>query len=168
MIKTRRTITHRTLLLVAVCVLTVGKATGARAWQTAPARSQPETTSIKWAGPSEYIAGTPASHKKALRALGAEKGRWVAAYFTLDCGDCDRVARMLNAYKDTDRILALALGSDIDAQAWAKRLELRFKVKAVTADTFEALGATVLPVLVLFENGVARGTRAPSMEKGWK
>ncbi|MGH9763681.1 MAG: hypothetical protein ACREDR_32865, partial [Blastocatellia bacterium] len=69
-----------------------------------PSPSKP----IVWTKPQKYLAGTLSSRRDALKSLHADRGRWIVAYFSVNCGDCDRTARSLNSYASEQRILAVA------------------------------------------------------------
>jgi hypothetical protein len=103
-----------------------------------------------------------------LTELNAVRGRWIIVYLSIQCGDCDRVARLLNRYVGHERILGIAQGSPEEVEQWANGLHLAFPVKSVSAATLEELGAVILPAIVLYVNGIARGSRAPSTEAGWR
>ena len=123
---------------------------------------------ITWAAPTKYIAGTPSSRKRALKELNAVKGRWIVVYLSIQCGDCARVARLLNRYAGRERVLGVAQGSPEEVEQWANSLHLAYQVKSVSSKTLEELGAVILPTIVLYVNGIARGSRAPSTEAGWR
>ena len=118
----------------------------------------------KWASPREYIAGTERSRLKAAKALGAARGRWIIAYLSIGCSDCDAVVPSLNAMAASDNLLGVAIATNQQIEAWRKKHNATFPVRSVSERTFEDLGAAVLPTIVLFENGKATGARAPSLE----
>ncbi|MGH9829949.1 MAG: hypothetical protein ACREDR_42600 [Blastocatellia bacterium] len=134
-----------------------------------PSRRPPVSRPIVFARPDKYIAGTPRTRLDALRNLKtaspANRGRWVIAYFSISCADCDRTARALNAYAATERIIAVAAAPAEDVNRWSSALGLKYPVFAVDDDTLERLGAIVYPTVVLFVDGKATGARCPSMER---
>jgi hypothetical protein len=75
---------------------------------------------------------------------------------------------LLNRYAGSERVLGVAQGSPEEVEQWANSLHLAFPVKSVSAETLEELGAVILPTIVLYVNGIARGSRAPSTEAGWR
>jgi hypothetical protein len=123
---------------------------------------------ITWSAPTKYIAGTRRSRKRILTELNAINGRWVVAYLSIQCGDCDRVARLLNQYVRYERVLGVAQGQAEEVHRWASGLHLAFQIRCVSGEAMEDLGAVILPTIVLYVNGIARGSRAPSMEAGWR
>jgi hypothetical protein len=139
-----------------------------QAFATVPSLQCETPRPIIWATPTKYIAGTPSSRKRALKELNVVRGRWVVAYLSIQCGDCDRVARLLNRYVGLERILGVAQGSPEEVEQWANSLHLAYQVKSVSSKTLEELGAVILPTIVLYVNGIATGSRAPSTEAGWR
>jgi hypothetical protein len=118
---------------------------------------------IKWKKPEECIAGTPSSHRRAARKLGFHRGRWIVAYFSAYCSDCDKVAIELKKTVEIERVLGITMASPESTKKWRRELRLNYRVISVSERTFEELGAVILPTLVLFLNGEAIGAYAPLM-----
>jgi hypothetical protein len=118
---------------------------------------------IKWKKAEECIAGTPSSRRRAARRLGFHRGRWIVAYFSAYCSDCDKVAIELIKTAEIERVLGITIASAESAKKWKRALRLNYRVISVSERTFEDLGAVVLPTLVLFVNGEAKGAYAPPM-----
>ena len=118
----------------------------------------------QWASPREYIAGTERSRLTATKSLGAASGRWIIAYLSIGCSDCDAVVPSLNSMAARSRVLGVAVANEKQIEQWRKKHNAAFPVRRVSERTFEDLGAVVLPTIVLFENGQATGARAPSLE----
>ena len=117
-----------------------------------------------WASPREYIAGTERSRLKAVRALGLARGRCIIAYLSMGCSDCNAVVPALNVLAETSKVTGVAIASPEEIEQWRRKYGAKFPVRSVSEQTFEDLGAVVLPTIVLFENGRATGARAPSLE----
>jgi hypothetical protein len=143
--------------LVAIILLNLGVCVGTQANQ--------ENKTIRWRKPEECIAGTPASRRRAARSLGVGRGRWVVAYFSAYCSDCDRAAVELNRVAGSERVLGLTLAPAAIAKRWRQELGLKYRVISVSERTFEDLGAVILPTVVLFEDGEAKGAYTPSVEE---
>lgn len=58
---------------------------------------------------------------------------------------------------ETERVLGVTLAPAESARKWKRELGLNYPVISVSEKTFEDLGAVILPTLVLFEDGEARG-----------
>jgi hypothetical protein len=117
---------------------------------------------IKWKKIEECIAGTPVSRRRAARRLGFDRGRWVVAYFSAYCSDCDKAAVELNKTAEVERVLGVTIAPTESARKWRQELRLNYPVISVSEKTFEDLGAVILPTLVLFEDGEAKGAYTPS------
>lgn len=117
---------------------------------------------IKWKKVEECIAGTPISRRRAAHRLGFHRGRWIAAYFSAYCSDCDKAAVELKKTVETDRVLGVTIAPAESAKKWKQELGLNYPVVSVSERTFEELGAVILPTLVLFEDGEAKGAYTPS------
>jgi thiol-disulfide isomerase/thioredoxin len=137
----------------------------ALAFPTSGLAIQREQTSekIEWRRIAECIAGTPISHRRAARKLGFDRGRWVVAYFSAYCSDCDKAAVELNKTAQVERVLAVTIAPAESARKWKLELGLEYPVISVSEKTFEDLGAVILPTLVLFEDGEAKGAYTPSI-----
>jgi thiol-disulfide isomerase/thioredoxin len=118
---------------------------------------------IKWKQAGEYIAGTPASRRRAAKKLGFDRGRWIIAYFSAYCLDCDKIAVKLNELVDQEQVLGLTIAPTEAANRWKQELGIKYRVLSVSERMFEDLGAVILPTVVLFEDGEAKGAYAPSM-----
>jgi hypothetical protein len=118
---------------------------------------------IGWKKVEECIAGTPNSHRRAARRLGFHRGRWIVAYFSAYCSDCDKAAIELKKTAEAERVLGITIASAESAKKWKRELGLNYRVISVSERTFEDLGAVILPTLVLFEDGKATGAYTPSM-----
>lgn len=125
-------------------------------------REQP-SEKIKWKKVEECIAGTPISRRRAARRLGFHRGRWVVAYFSAYCSDCDKAAVELKKTAEIKRVLAVTIAPAESARKWKRELGLNYPVISVSEQTFEELGAVILPTLVLFEDGEAKGAYTPSI-----
>lgn len=131
----------------------------------APARqAQAQIDGLNWASPKEYIAGTEKSRLRAARALGFARGRWIVAYISTGCRDCDAVVPALNNLAKSNRVVAITVADAREAKEWGNRLGASFPIKSVSESRFEELGAVVMPTVVLFVDGKAQGARAPSLE----
>lgn len=119
-----------------------------------------------WASPREYIAGTERSRLKAARSLGLARGRRIIAYLSMGCSDCVAVVPALNTLAASSKVVGVAIATPVEIEQWRKRHGANFPIRPVSENTFEELGAVVLPTIVLFENGKATGARAPSLEEG--
>ncbi|HET9532953.1 MAG TPA: hypothetical protein VFQ92_21540 [Blastocatellia bacterium] len=120
---------------------------------------------IKWKKVEECIAGTPISRRRAARNLGFHCGRWVVAYFSAYCSDCDRAAVALKKTAEVERVLGVTLAPAESARKWKRELGLNYPVVSVSEKTSEELGAVILPTIVRFENGEAKGAYTHSGEK---
>lgn len=118
---------------------------------------------IKWKEAGDCIAGTPASRRRAARRLGFHSGRWIVAYFSAYCLDCDRAAVELNELADRERVLGLTIAPTETAKRWKQEFGVKYRVISVSERMFEDLGAVILPTVVLFEAGEAKGAYTPSM-----
>jgi hypothetical protein len=123
---------------------------------------QQESEQIKWKKVEECIAGTPVSRRRAARRLGIHRGRWVVAYFSAYCSDCDKAAVELKKTAETECVLGVTIAPAESARKWKRELGLNYRVISVSEQTFEDLGAVILPTLVLFEDGEAKGAYMPS------
>jgi hypothetical protein len=127
-----------------------------------PIQHEQSGEKIKWRKVEECIAGTPTSRHRAARRLGFHRGRWVVAYFSAYCSDCDRAAVELKRIAETERVLAVTLAPPESARKWKRELRLNYPVISVSEKTFEDLGAVILPTIVLFEDGEAKVAYTPS------
>lgn len=118
---------------------------------------------IKWKKAEECIAGTNISRRRAARRLGFHHGRWVVAYFSAYCSDCDKAAVELNKTAEIEHVLGVTIAPAESARKWKRELGLNYPVISVSEQTFEDLGAVILPTLVLFEDGEAKGAYTPSI-----
>ena len=118
---------------------------------------------IKWKKVEECIAGTPMSRRRAARRLGIHRGRWVVAYFSAYCSDCDKAAVELKKTAETECVLGVTIAPAESARKWKRELGLNYRVISVSEQTFEDLGAVILPTLVLFQDGEAKGAYMPSI-----
>jgi hypothetical protein len=118
---------------------------------------------IKWKKAGECIAGTPVSRQRAAHSLGFHRGRWIVAYFSAYCLDCDKAAVKLNELVDRERVLGVTIAPAETARRWKQELGIKYRVISVSERIFEDLGAVILPTVVLFENGEAKGAYTPSM-----
>jgi thiol-disulfide isomerase/thioredoxin len=84
-------------------------------------------------------------------------------YFSAYCPDCDRAAIELNKTAEHERVLGVTIAAAETALKWKQELGLRYRVISVSERTFEDLGAVILPTVVLFEDGEAKGAYTPSM-----
>jgi hypothetical protein len=125
-------------------------------------RRQQLSEKIEWRKVEECIAGTPVSRRRAARRLGFHRGRWVVAYFSAYCSDCDKVALELKKTAEVERVLGFTIAPSESARKWKQELGLNYPVISVSEKIFEDLGAVILPTLVLFEDGEAKGAYTPS------
>ena len=128
-------------------------------------QSDQENKRIEWESPEKCIAGTPDSHRRAARRLGINRGRWVVAYLSAYCADCDKAAVELNSVAESEQVVGLTLAPAAIAKKWRQELGLKYRVISVSARTFEELGAVILPTIVLLEDGEAKGAYTPFMEQ---
>ena len=127
------------------------------------AELQQTNDKIMWKKAGEFIAGTPASRRRAAHKLGFDRGRWIVAYFSAYCLDCDKTAVKLNDLVDQERVLGLTIAPAEAAEKWKQELGIKYPILSVSERMFEDLGAVILPTVVLFEDGEAKGAYAPSM-----
>jgi hypothetical protein len=149
------------IMFIALVCLT---ASAANLPSTSPAAERQQTDDkITWKKAEEFIAGTPASRRRAAHKLGFGRGRWIVAYFSAYCLDCDKAAVKLNDLKDQEQVLGLTIAPAETAEKWKQELGIKYRVLSVSERMFEDLGAVILPTVVLFEDGEAKGAYAPSM-----
>ena len=127
------------------------------------AQNEQTNEKIHWKEAGECLAGTPASRRRAARRLGFDRGRWIVAYFSAYCLDCDKAAVKLNELINQERILGLTIAPAGTANRWKHELGIKYRVLSVSERMFEDLGAVILPTVVLFEDGEAKGAYTPSM-----
>ena len=85
------------------------------------------------------------------------------AYFSAYCSDCDKVAVELKEIAEVERVLGVTIAPAESPRKWKQELRLNYPVISVSEQIFEDLGAVILPTLVLFEDGEAKGAYIPSM-----
>lgn len=112
-----------------------------------------DPNSINWQPTHSLLASTPKRRKMVAKSLGIDKGEWILACFSVDCGDCDRVAQTLNQLSNLKNIVAITKASATDATLWKERLGLKFEVKAVSEQTLEDTGTVLLPTIIKLKNG---------------
>ena len=84
------------------------------------------------------------------------------AYFSAYCSDCDKAAVELKKTAEIERVLGVTIAPAESARKWKQELGLNYPVISVSERTFEDPGAVILPTLVLFEDGEAKGAYTPS------
>ncbi len=110
---------------------------------------------IKWQPTHSLLASTPKRRKMLAKELGIDKGEWILACFSVDCGDCDRAALKLNQLnlKSLKNVIAITKASSTDATLWKERLGLKYEVKSVSEQSFEDTGTVLLPTIIKLKDG---------------
>jgi hypothetical protein len=73
---------------------------------------------IEWKKVEECIAGTPISRRRAARRIGFHRGRWIVAYFSSYCSDCDKTAVALKKTAETERVPGVTIAPAESASKW--------------------------------------------------
>lgn len=119
--------------------------------------SKQEAKTALWQRPDELLASTEDRRKQLFSGLGISKGEYVVACISINCGNCEQIAKELNKKANLDKIIAITNAPLAETQAWTARLGLKYRVEAISESSFDDSGVVILPTLIRVRDGKAVG-----------
>lgn len=128
-----------------------------------------QTTGGGWQAPKALIASTPARRAKALKKLGFGQGEWTLALLSIDCQECEPVARGIETLPGGSKAILVAappagtrerVQFEAELIKWRSRLTLiNSRVIKADSETLEDLGAVLFPSVLKVKAGAVAAAR---------
>ena len=119
-----------------------------------------------WERPQALLGSTPSRRFEAAKRLDIHQGGRIVLLASTNCLDCDRVAVDLKTLRVGGRlpgnqVVAFVEDTPERAAAWREKLGIRYPVRAISAADWNDFAGevTILPTVVLLNDGVARAAR---------
>ncbi len=119
-----------------------------------------------WERPQALLGSTAARRFEAAKRLDIHQGGRIVLLASTNCADCDRVAVSLKTLRVGGRlpgnqVVAFVEDTTERAAVWREKLGIRYPVRAISAEDWNDFAGevTMLPTVVLMNDGVARAAR---------
>ncbi len=104
--------------------------------------------SVPWREVSYMLASTPGRRTKVLEKLAFSQKESVILAISLTCPECIKLAVELNSNPQKEKLLAVAIGTDLEVKEWKEKLGISYEVKAISEDDMGDLGVALFPTLI--------------------
>lgn len=104
--------------------------------------------SVPWREVSYMLASTPERRATVLEKLAFSQRESVILAISLTCPECIKLAVELNSNPQKEKLLAVAIGTDLEVKEWKEKLGISYEVKAISEDDMEDLGVALFPTLI--------------------
>lgn len=119
-----------------------------------------------WEPPQALLGSTAARRFEAAKRLDIHRGGRIVLLASTKCADCDRVAVDLKTLRvggiiPGSQVVAFVEDTPERAAQWREKLGIRYPVRAISAEDWNDFAGevTILPTVVLMNDGVARAAR---------